>query len=159
MFHFCDSISFLLQFLISGNIFRTNQLIRENVMSITAILSTVLVVTQPITSTPGPEPVIYEQRDVAFDELSSGRTAEAVASLETSLQQDARDPATLINLGTAYAQLGDAERAERALTAAVSSPTRYQVEMADGSWQDSRAVARRGLERLEKGYALAALGN
>jgi len=128
-------------------------------MSVTAILSTLLVVTQPITSTPGPEPVIYEQRDVAFEALSAGRTDEAVASLESSLQRDARDPATLINLGTAYARLGDFERAGKVFRTAAASPTRYQVEMADGTWQDSRTVARRGLASLEQGHTLAALGN
>ena len=128
-------------------------------MSFALILSTVVVVTQPITSTPGPEPVIYEQRDVAFEELSNGRTAEAAATLEASLRQDPRDPATLINLGTAYARLGEASRAEEAFRAALTSRTRYQLELADGSWDDSRAVARRALASLGEGRTLAALGD
>lgn len=123
------------------------------------ILSTVVVVSQPITSTPGPEPVIYEELEVAFEELSAGQPAEAAALLETNLRQSPRDPATLINLGTAYAQLGDKPRAEEAFRSALTSRTRYQLELADGTWDDSRAVARRGLERLESGPALAALGD
>lgn len=123
------------------------------------ILSTLVIVSQPITSTPGPEPVIYEERDVAFEELSNGQAAEAVASLEASLRQAPRDPATLINLGSAYAQLGDKARAAQAFRAAMTSRTRYHLELADGSWGDSRAVARRGLENLGGGTALAALSD
>jgi cytochrome c-type biogenesis protein CcmH/NrfG len=123
------------------------------------ILSTVVVVSHPITSTPGPEPVIYEELEVAFEELSTGKPAEAAAMLEANLRETPHDPATLINLGTAYAQLGDKPRAEQAFRSALTSPTRYQLELADGSWDDSRAVARRGLERLDSGPALAALGD
>lgn len=123
------------------------------------ILSALVVVSHPITSTPGPEPVIFEERDVAFEELSNGQAAEAVASLEASLRQDPRDPATLINLGTAYARLGDNARAEQAFRAAMTSRTRYQLELADGTWDDSRAVARRGLALLDQGTALASLGD
>lgn len=123
------------------------------------ILSALVVSSQPITSTPGPEPVIYEERDVAFETLSSGRSAEAAAALEESLRQDPRDPATLINLGTAYARLGDEARAAQAFRAAMTSRTRYQLELADGTWGDSRAVARRGLDRLGQGPVFAALGD
>jgi Tfp pilus assembly protein PilF len=128
-------------------------------MSLALILSTVVVVTQPITSTPGPEPVIYEQRDVAYEALSNGQTAEAAASLEASLRQDPRDPATLINLGTAYARLGETARAEHSFRAALTSTTRYQLELADGSWDDSRSVARRALASLGDGRTLAVLNN
>ena len=128
-------------------------------MSFTMILSTVVVVTQPITSTPGPEPVIFEQREVAYEELTNGQPAEAAAILESNLRQDPRDPATLINLGTAYARLGDTDRAAQSFRAALTSGTRYQLELADGSWDDSRAVARRALAALGEGPALAALDN
>jgi cytochrome c-type biogenesis protein CcmH/NrfG len=127
-------------------------------MSTTLILSALALASQAITSTPGPELVINEQRDVAYEQLSSGRAAEAAASLEASLRQDPRDPAMLINLGTAYAQLGEGAQAEKAFRAAMTSGTRYELELADGTWGDSRAVARRALETLDRGPALAALG-
>lgn len=127
-------------------------------MPTTLILSALAIAAQAITSTPGPELVIDEQRDVAYEALSSGNAAEAAQSLEAAVRRDPRDPATLINLGTAYAQLGDAARAERAFRSALTSGTRYRLELADGSWDDSRAVARRALDRLDRGPALAALG-
>ena len=127
-------------------------------MSATLFISALLAASA-ITSTPGPELKIDEQRNVAFEELTSGQAEAAVASLEESLRQDPRDPATLINLGTAYSQLGDAERAARAYQAAMTSGTRYQLELADGTWADSRDTARRALDRLDRRHALAALGD
>jgi cytochrome c-type biogenesis protein CcmH/NrfG len=130
----------------------------EHAMVNTLILSALVAAAPAITSTPGPELVINEQRNVAYEELSSGKAAEAAQSLEAAVQRDPRDPATLINLGTAYAQLDDDARAEQAFRSALTSGTRYQLELADGSWDDSRALARRALDRLERGHALAALG-
>jgi predicted Zn-dependent protease len=158
VFHIYDSVSFLLQMLIVGRILLpVRKKDWEHAMFNTLILS--LVASSPaITSTPGPELVINEQRNVAYEELSSGKAAEAAQSLETAVQRDPRDPATLINLGTAYAQLGDEARAERAFRSALTSGTRYQLELADGSWDDSRAVARRALDQLNRRPALAALG-
>jgi cytochrome c-type biogenesis protein CcmH/NrfG len=127
-------------------------------MSNTLILSALVAASPAITSTPGPELVINEQRNVAYEELSSGRAAEAALALEASLRHDPRDPATLINLGTAYAQLGDGARAAQAFRTALTSGTRYELELADGTWDDSRAVARRALGTLNQGPALAVLG-
>ena len=95
---------------------------------------------------------------MAYEELSNGQAAEAAVSLEASLRRDPRDPATLINLGTAYAQLGDGARAAQAFRSALTSGTRYELELADGTWNDSRAVARRALDMLDRGPALAVLG-
>lgn len=126
-------------------------------MSATFILSALLAATQAVTSTPGPEQRITEQREVAYEALTSGQTARAVAALEARLREDPQDPATLINLGTAYSQLGDAARAAQAFRSAMTSDTRYQLELADGSWADSRQVARRALQGLERTSPLAAL--
>lgn len=126
-------------------------------MSTTLILSALLAAAQAVTSTPGPELQTTEQREVAYEALTSGQTSQAVAALEARLREDPQDPATLINLGTAYSQLGDAARAAQAFRAAMTSDTRYQLELADGSWADSRALARRALRGLERTAPLAAL--
>lgn len=91
-----------------------------------------------------------EQKEVAFDALSEGRTEQAISTLQAQLQADPADPATLINLGSAYAQRGDRANAAQAYRAAAASGTRYSVELADGSWVDSRALARTALRRLEQ---------
>ena len=91
-----------------------------------------------------------EQKEVAFTDLTEGRTDRAIATLQEQLAADPGDPAVLINLGSAYAQRGDRVRADQAYRAAIASSTRYSVELADGSWIDSRAAARIALLRLDR---------
>jgi len=100
-----------------------------------------------------------QQKDVAYEAVAAGNNAQAIAALEARLREDPQDPATLINLGTVYARSGDAARAAQAFRAAMASDTRYQLELADGRWVDSRIAARRALDRLGTGYTVAALGD
>lgn len=93
--------------------------------------------------------------DVAYAELAAGNADAALRKLEEP-SVDRTDPAVLINLGTAYARQGATDKALVALRAAVSSPERYDLELADGSWMDSREVARRALANLQRATAQAA---
>jgi Flp pilus assembly protein TadD len=86
--------------------------------------------------------------DVAFEALAEGRTAEAMAQLQASREQQAGDPAVLINLGTAYARQGRIEEARAMFEAAMTSSERYDLELADGSWVDSRMAAKMALNNL-----------
>jgi len=90
--------------------------------------------------------------EVAYAELAAGRTAEALARLRG---READEPAALINLGAAHARLGETERAREAYRAAIASRARYDLELADGRWMDSRAAARLAMQRLENGQVLA----
>lgn len=87
-------------------------------------------------------------QDVAYAELASGRTDEAVRKLEASGAATSDDPATLINLGAAYARAGMSAKALAAYRAAVTSPVRYDLQLADGNWVDSRFAARRALHGM-----------
>ncbi|MFC3096881.1 tetratricopeptide repeat protein [Alteraurantiacibacter palmitatis] len=91
-----------------------------------------------------------DQREVAYEELSQGDARAAVAALEALRADNPNDPALLINLGAAYQTLGDLVRAEQAYRAAAGSEIRYQLELADGSWVDSRRAARSALRALEQ---------
>ncbi len=91
-----------------------------------------------------------EQREVAYDALASGEARAAIAALEALREENPGDPALLINLGSAYAALGDTARAEASYREAASSDIRYQLELADGSWTDSRRAARTALRALEQ---------
>lgn len=93
--------------------------------------------------------------DVAYTELSAGNAGAAISKLEHSAV-DRSDPAVLINLGTAYARQGATDKALAAFRAAIASPDRYDLELADGSWMDSREVARQALARLQRNTAQAA---
>ncbi|MFC3101879.1 tetratricopeptide repeat protein [Altererythrobacter lauratis] len=91
-----------------------------------------------------------DQREVAYEELAQGDARAAVAALEALRADNPNDPALLINLGAAYQTLGDLARAEQAYRAAAGSEIRYQLELADGSWVDSRRAARSALRALEQ---------
>ena len=93
---------------------------------------------------------------VAYEELKAGQNALAVDRL-THSAIDAQDPSRLINLGTAYARLGQTADAQTAYKAAITSDIRYDVELANGSYMDSRWAARTALANLDQGKPLLAL--
>jgi Tfp pilus assembly protein PilF len=86
--------------------------------------------------------------DVAFEALAEGRTAEAMVQLQASREERSKDPAVLINLGTAYARQGRIDEARAMFEAAMTSSERYDLELADGSWVDSRTAAKMALANL-----------
>jgi cytochrome c-type biogenesis protein CcmH/NrfG len=90
------------------------------------------------------------QADAAYEQLAAGENEQAIAHLEAALEKTPGDPAMLINLGTAYSRAGDFDKARAAFRAAISSESRYRVELADGSWEDSRQIARIALDSLER---------
>lgn len=92
-------------------------------------------------------PGAQRQPDVAYEELAAGRAEEAVRKLEAAGAAKSNDPATLINLGTAYAGVGRIDKAIVAYRAAADGE-RYELELADGSWMDSREAARTALGQL-----------
>ena len=91
-----------------------------------------------------------EQTDVGYDELANGNPAAAIEKIESSGALEEKDPAALINLGNAYARLGRMNEALRYYRAAVETDTRYDLELADGSWMDSRQAARLALIALKR---------
>ena len=111
-------------------------------MSAIAFLAAAVMVGQPITSIPGPDIRITELRDVAFEELATGQTEAALDVIQAELTTRPGDPALLINLGSTYLRLGRIAEAQAAFTAAEASSTRYDLELADGRWVDSRRAAR-----------------
>ena len=125
-------------------------------MSATLVLSALAFAAQ-LTSTPGAEPATIEQHEVAYTEIATGHPDDAIHAIEARLITDPDDPALLINLGAAYARKGDPARAAKAFQAAIDSDTRYELELADGSWTDSRQAARRALDTLQRSAQFAAL--
>lgn len=94
---------------------------------------------------------------VAYAELKAGENHAAVEKLTGDTGLDARDPSRLINLGTAYARLGRTVEAAAAYDNAIGSPIRYDLELADGRYVDSRWAARAALANLGAGRPLLAL--
>ena len=85
---------------------------------------------------------------VAYADLASGQTDVALAKLQQHDGLAANDPSRLINLGAAYARLGQTERAAQAYRAAMRSDIQYEVQLANGRYMDSREAASAGLKRL-----------
>lgn len=119
-------------------------------MSLIAAVLAATAATQPV-----PVPAaVSGVTDVAYSELTGGDAAAAVRKLEEAASA-ARDPAVLINLGTAYARQGATDKALAAFRAAIASPERYDLELADGRWMDSREAARAALGNLQRATARA----
>jgi hypothetical protein len=93
--------------------------------------------------------------DVGYEELRSGRPDAAIAQIKGNRTLEYNDPAALINLGTAYAQLGRKDDAHAAYAAAILSTERYDLQLADGGWIDSRDAARLAIHYLEDNRTLA----
>jgi tetratricopeptide (TPR) repeat protein len=86
--------------------------------------------------------------------LGNESTEATISRILASGKVEERDPAALINLGAAYARLGQKDRALAMFRAAIASPERYDLQLADGRWMDSRAAARLAAGALERGDRL-----
>lgn len=115
-------------------------------MSLSALVATVLL-GQSALSLAAQAPALPAV-DVAYAELSAGQPQDAVRKLEAGGAARSADPATLINLGAAYARAGMSGKALSAYRAAVASPVRYDLQLADGTWVDSRFAARQALKAM-----------
>ncbi len=93
--------------------------------------------------------------DVAYAELVDGRPAAAITRIRANRELEADDPAALINLGTAHARLGRPAEAHGYYIAAIGSGLRYDLQLADGRWMDSRRAARTAIRMLGQGSTLA----
>jgi hypothetical protein len=95
-----------------------------------------------------------EQLDVAYSQLAAGKPQAAFERIAAN-RALAAEPAALINKGSALAMLGRIDAARASYRAALTSRERYYLELADGSWVDSREAAQRALRLLETGQVLA----
>lgn len=119
-----------------------------------AALAAILLAQAPIVAA-SHQPADSDRVDVAHDELLAGLPGQAEARIEANRELDTQDPARLINLGAAYAAQGRAADAEAMFKGAILSEQRFELELADGSWIDSRQAARIALADLKRSNRLA----
>lgn len=119
-----------------------------------AALAAILMAQAPIVAA-SHQPADSGQVDVAHNELLAGLAGQAEARIAANREIDAQDPARLINLGAAYAAQGRTADAEAMFKAAILSEQRYELELSDGSWMDSRQAARIALADLKRSNQLA----
>lgn len=95
-----------------------------------------------------------ETLNVAYSQLAAGEPDAALERISAN-RADASEPALLINKGSALAMMGRKEAARESYRAALASREQYYLELADGSWIDSRQAAKRALRMLDSGQVLA----
>ncbi|MBB4612457.1 hypothetical protein [Novosphingobium taihuense] len=117
-----------------------------------ALMSQSAVMVTPPLTVPAPS---LPSGDVGFHEIVAGRPMAAIARIENSELAKSGDPLALINLGTAYKMLGQRDRAAKLYRSAVASDDRYDVQLSDGRWIDSRRAATLALSRLGSDEVLA----
>lgn len=122
-------------------------------MSATSLLLTTLFAQSAISMAITPS--TDNHVNVGYQELSNGDPAAAVEVIEGNSKLESDDPAALINLGTAYARMGQTEKALSYYKAAIESDVRYELELADGRWMDSRRAAKIAARALMKDASLA----
>ena len=113
-------------------------------------------VAQPGALPAAAAPSDTEVVDVAYDKLASGDNDAAVAQILAGKDAAAGDPAALINLGTAYARSGRLAEARAAYLAAMTGREHYALQLADGTWTDSRTAARAALAYVDRGRRIVA---
>jgi hypothetical protein len=113
-------------------------------MSLVFLSSVLLAVIPPITvEAPRDEP----QPVLGHEELMEDRPADAIVVLFGPRPDD---PARLINLGAAYARLGQTEKAEKLFKAAAHSEARTDLLLGDGQVMDSRTAAKLALKGMRQ---------
>jgi Flp pilus assembly protein TadD len=117
-------------------------------MIVTLILTGALLVEAP-TSEPYFVKDNIERVDVAYQEMVQGRTDAAIARIRANKRLASDDPAAMINLGAAYARKGMTREALDCYKTAQASRDRFELQLADGSWMDSRRAARIAAAKLE----------
>lgn len=88
---------------------------------------------------------------LAAQSLVQGRSEKALVMLEKASAADPHDAAVLINLGIAYAQMGEEAKARAAFEQALACHEVIELQTADGSDTDSRRLARKAIKMLERG--------
>ena len=86
-------------------------------------------------------------------------TSEPVAvsdEIEVAAVLDSGDPVQLLNRGVDHARQGETEQARAMFTRVADNRMRYQMETAQGGWEDSRNLARKALGMLDRGEFTAA---
>lgn len=88
---------------------------------------------------------------VGFEPLMRGENLRAIADIEANWDDARDDPASLINLGVAYARTGREKKARELFRAALGGTDHMELETSTGDWVYSRALARRAIRMLEEG--------
>jgi tetratricopeptide (TPR) repeat protein len=114
-------------------------------------------IAQPVQNRAAANEIGYEAGALGYAALLKGNYPVALEQMQAAEKQVSpaarRDPARLINMGLAYAKMGDLALARSHYQAAIDADRSFDVILSDGRVMDSRVAARHALRRLDQGYA------
>lgn len=93
--------------------------------------------------------ISYPKGSIGYEALTRGDNERAVSQIMASEQISKRDPAKLLNLGRAFARMGQTERAAVYFKAAMESRESVDLVLADGRVINSKVAARAAYANLQ----------
>ena len=114
-----------------------------------------LAIAAPAMAQSAPDSLVVlgvQDGNLAANAIASGQFDAAIERLEPMQPFSANDPASLINLGNAYAGAGRMKQAREAYRSARFAPEMTLV-LANGEEESSRVIARRAMSRLNPNFA------
>ena len=82
-----------------------------------------------------------------------GENERAVSQILASVELSKNDPAKLLNLGRAYARMGQTEKAAEYFKAAMQARESVDLVLADGRVMNSKVAAREAFDNLQRRVA------
>ena len=97
--------------------------------------------------------ISYPKESIGYEALMRGDNERAVFQIMANEQVSSGDPAKLLNLGRAYARMGDTDEAAKMFKAVLESRDSVDLVLADGSVMNSKVAARKAYASLQRRVA------
>lgn len=91
----------------------------------------------------------YPQGSIGYEALVRGDNEQAISQIMSSEQVSKSDPAKLLNLGRAYARIGETDKAAGYFMAVMQSRENVDLVLADGRVMNSKEAARKAYANLQ----------
>lgn len=93
--------------------------------------------------------ISYPKGSIGYEALMRGDNERAVSQIMTSEKVSKHDPAKLLNLGRAYARMGQTEHAAGYFKAAMQARDSVDLVLSDGRVMNSKVAARKAYANLQ----------
>jgi uncharacterized protein HemY len=97
--------------------------------------------------------ISYPKESIGYEALMRGENERAVSQILASVELSKNDPAKLLNLGRAYARMGQTEKAAEYFKAAMQARESVDLVLADGRVMNSKVAAREAFDNLQRRVA------
>lgn len=93
--------------------------------------------------------ISYPKGSIGYEALMRGDNERAISQIMTSEQVSKHDPAKLLNLGRAYARMGNTDKAAEYFNLVMQSRDSVDLVLADGRVMNSKEAARKAYANLQ----------